>query len=390
MNIQILLIGKFVSFIRNSNLFLWKIDHSNYIWVPNKRMRKNSFNILAKTCAAVLLCASVIFANTDETNPAESVPADSSNASPSQADTSKADVMEVPSFRTFVDHSLTWAALLLTHKALKNSKELHTWPAFGFATPIAWNSSLRAEKDLGKLLTLKGLVGGNVSIMDFGINTDATLEVIHLLELGVSANIHSSINYGDYATFMGVYDTEMKDYDTDMFMTEFAYGIKYRVGATVPLIAFLPKSNWTKIILRPNANWTYTAYTGADDGEIWKAGSDNSANGYRYQYGGTLIYMLPFERVPMLMVNAGVGGFFKSTKFNEEYSDYDPYFKTVSIIPMLSLNISKSWSGMILTSISRDRKYENYRYETTEELLQKRVGAEWGVKVIMMTLTQKF
>ncbi len=289
-----------------------------------------------------------------------------------------------------LDHSYTWAAFILTHKALKNSKELHNWLFFPLAIPVAWNSNLTVHRDFGKFITLKGLAGLNASIMDFGLNADATVELMHLLELGASANIHTSFNYGDYATFMGVYNPEKKDYDSDTFMTEFAYGAKFRIGATIPLIAFLPKSNWTKIILRPNINWTYTAYTGAHDGEIWKCGIENSANGWRYHYGGTLIYILPFERFPMFMVNAGIGGFLKSTEFSEEYDGYDPYFETVSIMPMLSVKISDKWNGMLMANFSRDRKYENYHYETMEELLQTRRGAEWGMKVIMMTFTRKF
>lgn len=295
-----------------------------------------------------------------------------------------------PSFRTSLDNNFTWAAFILTHKALKNSKSLHNWLFFPLATPIAWNTNFRLEKDLGKLLTLKGLAGGNASIMDFGLNLDATLEVMHLLELGISGNVHSSINYGDAATFMGVYNPEKADFDGDVFMTEFAYGFKYRVGATIPLIAFLPKSDWTKIILRPNATWTYTAYTGAEEGDIWKAGAEYSANGFRYSYGGTLIYMLPFANVPMFMVNVNTGTFFKSTKIDDVYDNYDPYFKTVNIMPMLNIKISEKWNSMLIANFSRDRKYEKYRYEPAEELLQTRTGSEWGMKVIMMTFTRKF
>lgn len=309
---------------------------------------------------------------------------ESSEQSP--ADTSAAD----SSFRTYLDNSFTWAAFVLTHKALKNSKSLHNWLFFPLAAPIAWNTNFRLEKDFGKLLTLKGLAGGNASIMDFGLNLDATLEIMHLLELGISGNVHSSINYQDAATFMGVYNPEIRDFDNDIFMTEFAYGVKYRVGATIPLIAFLPRSNWTKIILRPNASWTYTAYTGADVGEIWKAGAEYSVNGFRYSYGGTLIYMLPFPSIPMLMVNVNTGTFFKSAKIDEVYDDYDPYFKTVNIMPMLNIVISEKWSSMLIANFSRDRKYEKYRFEPAEELLQKRVGSEWGMKVIMMTFTRRF
>lgn len=293
-------------------------------------------------------------------------------------------------FSTFQDHSFSWAALVLPHRSLRNSKNLRDWPAFGFAAPMAWNSSIGLTKDYGKILATKAFASGNLSVMDIGATADASLELLHLVELGISANIHSSINYGDFATFMGVYDTEEKEYKGDWFMTEFAYGIKYRAGITLPLMVFLPKSDWTKIILKPVASWTYTAYTGAEDGDIWKCGADNSANGYRYRYGGTLIYMLPFQWVPMFMVNAGVGGFFKSTEFKEEFSDYNPYFKTVNITPMLSLKIWEKWSAMAMAVFSRDRKYEKYHYDAEEELLQKQVGAEWGLRVVMMTFTRKF
>lgn len=315
---------------------------------------------------------------------------DSTQTDSAQTATVQTEAAIDSSFRTSVNHNFTWAAFVLTHKALRNSESLHNWPFFPLATPIAWNSDFRAEKDLGKLLTLKGMVGSNLSIMDLGFNSDITLEAIHLLELGISANIHSSFNYGSYATFMGVYNAEEGAFDRDMFMTAFSYGIKYRVGATIPLIAFLPRSKWTRIVLRPNANWTFTKYTNAEEGEIWKCGSEYSANGYRYRYGGTLIYMLPFQRFPMLMVNAGVGGFLRSTKFDEVYDGYDPYFKTFSILPMLSIKVNEKWNGMIMANFSRDRKYRNYHYEVTEELLQERIGSEWGTKVIMATFSRKF
>lgn len=347
---------------------------------------------------AILLSAVFVFAeptaSTKEKNltAPDSVLDSTVNTPPADTQaTAPADMAVVDtSFRVKLDNSFTWAAFVLTHKALKNSKELHNWLFFPLAIPVAWNTNLTVQKDFGKLLTLKSLAGLNASIMDFGLNLDATIELMHLLEFGISGNIHSSFNYGDYATFMGVYNPEKRDYDSDMFMTEFAYGIKYRIVATIPLVAFLPKSNWTKIILRPNISWTYTAYTGADEGEIWKCGAENSANGWRYNFGGSLIYILPFERVPMLMVHAGVTGFFDSTEFDSAYDGYDPYFETVSIMPMLSIKISEKWNGMLMANFSRDREYEKYHYETMEELLQNRKGSEWGMKVIMMTFTRKF
>lgn len=296
----------------------------------------------------------------------------------------------VSGVRTSIEHNFTWMAFVLTHQAMRHTENMKSWPFFAIASPVSWTSSLRAEKDLGKLLTLKGFGAGNVSIMDVGVTGDVSLEVIHLLELGASGNVHSGLNYSRNMSFMGVYDPEERDFDDDIFMTEFAYGVKYRVGLSIPLLALLPKSDWTKIILKPIANWTYTGYTGARDGEIWRCGQGASVNGWRYRYGGMLIYMLPFERFPMFMVNGGVGGFMKSAKFDEVYEDYDPYFKTVSFMPMLSVKISENWSGMLMTIISRDRSYNKYHYDGDEEYLLKRVGSEWRMNMIMMTFTRKW
>lgn len=352
---------------------------------PMSRNKRFQIKLLG-SIFLVIFCATSVFATPKDASASDVNKTPENTGTPPIADTSG----DSSSLKIRLDHSFTWAAFALTHKALKNSKELHNWPFFPLAFPVAWNTTGTIQKDFGRFITLKGLADGNLSIMDMGINLDAALELMHLLELGVSGNIHSSFNYGDYATFMGVYNPEKGNFDGDTFLTFFAYGAKFRVVATIPLIAFLPKSDWTKIILRPNVSWTYTAYTDADDGEIWKCGSEYSANGWRYRYGGTLIYILPFKRIPMLMVNVNASNFFRSTKFDEVYDGYDPYFTVISIMPMLSVKISDDWSGMLLTAFNRDRAYEKYHYEATEELLQNRKGHEWGMKVIMMTFTRKF
>lgn len=289
-----------------------------------------------------------------------------------------------------IEHSFTGMAFVMTHQALRHTRRLDDWPFFAVASPVSWTTSLHAEKPFGKMLSFKGLASGTASFIDLGITGDLSLEVVRLLELGVSANIHSAINYSKSMSFMGVYNPQKRDYDNDIFMTEFAYGIKYRVGISLPLMLILPKSNWTKIILKPNANWTFTEYSGADDGEIWRCGQSYSVNGYRYRYGGTLVYLLPFEHVRMFMLNAGVGGFMKSAKFDEVFDGFDPYFKTVSIMPMLNFKFGEKWSGLLMTSISRNRTYEDYYYRNYEEFLQTRTGSEWQIRMIMMTFTRKF
>ena len=156
------------------------------------------------------------------------------------------------------------------------------------------------------------------------------------------------------------------------------------------MLAFLPKSKWTKIILKGTAEYAYSGYTGADDGEVWKAGSENLVNGFKYKCGGTLIYMLPFKRVNMAMVSANVSGFKHAYDFDSVYKDYNPGFKTVSITPMASVKISENWNGMLMAVVSRDRVFENRRYPTTEEPLQKQVGSEWDLRTVMFIASRKF
>jgi hypothetical protein len=159
---------------------------------------------------------------------------------------------------------------------------------------------------------------------------------------------------------------------------------------TLPLLVLLPKSKWTKIILKLSGEYAYSAYTGADDGEVWKAGNGNMVNGFHYKCGGTLIYMMPFKRFPMAMLAANVSGFKHAYDFDPVYKDYNPAFKTVSIVPMLSFKLNETWNGTLMAAISRDRRYEQDHYEANEELLQKQVGAEWDLRTIMCIFTRKF
>jgi hypothetical protein len=293
------------------------------------------------------------------------------------------------SVRTGVEHGLSFAAVVLSHRALRNSETLHSWPFFGFAAPMGWSSDLKADANLGRFVSLKGDIGGNLTLFGFGLKTGLTVELLHLLELGVEGNMGSAINYGSLSTFMGVFDPEKKDYTQDVFLTEFSYGVRYSAGLSIPLMVILPKSTWTRIILRPKASLLYSGYTGAEDGEVWKAGGANMVNGYSFQLGGTLLYMLPFRHFPMAMVSFGVRGFLNESDFDDRYKPYDPGFRTVSVTPMLSIKLNDRWGCMLMVPILRDRRYKNYRYESGEEMLQERVGAEWTVNAVMLMLTWK-
>ena len=326
---------------------------------------------------SVLFCAAFSFAD-GSTAKQDSLSADSSTVSPDTA-----------SLKITSENVLSIMSIILPHNSLRNSETLHNWPFFAFDSP-SWAYNFNVRRDFGKLLGLKGNASGDVSFAGIGIKTGIAMELIHLLELGVEANTKTSLNYGKTATFMGVYDPEKRNYRQDAMFTEYGYGLRYHSALTFPLLALLPKSDWTKIILKGTAELTYSGYTGAEDKEVWKAGNENCVNGFKYRYGGTLIYMMPFKRVPMAMVSVNASGFKHEYDFDKTYEDYNPGFVTVSVTPMATVKISEKWNGMLMTVISRDRVFENRRYPTTEELLQKQVGSEWDLRVVMFVLSRKF
>ena len=292
-------------------------------------------------------------------------------------------------FKYSTENTLSIVSIVLPHNSLRNSETLHNWPFFAFAAP-SWSYSLKVQQECNKLLGLKGTAGGDVSFAGLGLKFDISAELMHLLELGVQANTGTALNYKKTATFMGVYDPEERNYRQDVIFTEYSYGLRYHAALTFPLLALLPKSDWTKIILKGSADLIYSAYTGANDKEVWKAGNDNQVNGLKYRYGGTLIYMMPFKRVPMAMLSASASGFKHEYDFDETYKDYNPGFVTVNITPMVSIKVSEKWNGMLMASVSRDRVFENRRYPTTEELLQKQVDSEWDLRAVMFILSRKF
>ena len=295
-----------------------------------------------------------------------------------------------PSLAFVKEHTLSFLTIVLPHNSLRNSKTLHNWPFFAFSVP-GWKSEAYLKKDFNPLLSVKVGIAGDAGFGGINTQVETSVDWFHLLELGIQPNLGTALNYGETATFMGTYNPEKKDYDQDAFFTEYIYGVKFKAALTIPLLmALLPKSDWTKIILKATGEYAYNGYTNADDGEVWKVGSENMVNGFRYRYGGVLIYILPFQYVPMAMVSFNVSGFKHAHDFNPVYKDYNPGFKTISITPMLSVNVIKGWNGMLMAAISRDRTFENRHYETTEEILQKQIGSEWDLRAIMFILSRKF
>lgn len=307
--------------------------------------------------------------------------ADSAKTAPEQAVDS--------SFRFRHDNVFTIMGVVLTHHALRNSETLHNWPFFAVAAP-AVSTTYKLEKDFGKTLTLKGDAAGSLTFMNTGITAGVDLMLIHLLEVGVHGAISSAWNYGETSTFMGVYNPEEKNFDEDMYLTEASFSVIYKSSITIPLLAFLPKSDWTKIILKFSGTLENSVYTGADDGELWRAGADARINGYRGEVGATIMYMLPFKHFNMAMLSGKVSGFLNEDDFDEVFQDYDPDFKIWNITPMLMFKINEKWSGMAMAPIVRERKLSKRKYEAGEEYMLKRVGTQWRMNVLMCMFNYRF
>ena len=283
----------------------------------------------------------------------------------------------------------TIVGIVLSHNALRNSESLRNWPFFAVAAP-AISSTYRLEKDFGKLLSLSSDGAASLTPMNMGIAMGINLSLIHLLDFGIHGAISSAWNYSETGTFMGVYNPGRQNFDQHTFLTEASFSVIYKAGITIPLLAFLPKSDWTKIILKFNGTLENSTYTGANDGEPWRAGADTRINGYRGELSGNIIYMLPFKHVNMAMLTARVSGFLHESDFDEIYADYDPDFKIVNITPMVMFKINEKWSGMAMLPIVRGRKLNKSRYEGHEELMLKKIGTEWRANIFMCMLNRKF
>ena len=238
----------------------------------------------------------------------------------------------------------------LPHQSLRNSESMHDWP-FAFSVfPLGWNTAFRLQKDLGKWITPKASLNGDLLLFGLGIRSDFSVELLRILEVGVQGDVRTAINYGSVATFMGTYNPEKKNYDCDAFMTRFLLGVNYHATLSIPLMAFLPRTVWTKWILKAEASLNYLHYTGADDGDVWIVGTEIAANGYKWQYGATFVWPLPFAHFPMAMVSYGVQGIMHKSDYDTVYDPYDPEFKRIHITPQIVIKLNENWAGMLMAS----------------------------------------
>ncbi|MCI5600409.1 MAG: hypothetical protein SOZ02_10770 [Hallerella porci] len=327
-----------------------------------------------------LFGATFAFANENGEASADSL--DSSNSSPKEE-----------SFQVDIEHNLNFLGFYLPHSALRNSGSLKSWPFFAFAFPLSWTSSISLDKKFGKLLSINTDFSGDLNVFGTSVRAMAATKWMGLLDLGIIGSVTSAFNYSSSNSsiiFMGVYNPEKKELEGDNFGTEALFDVKYFATLTIPLMSFLPKSDWTKIMIKPSASLTNLYYTGAEDGEFWKVGNEYSANGYRYSYGATLIYLLPFKYFPSAMVKYTVSGIVHESDYDAVYDPYDPGFKEITITPMLSVQFNEKWSGLLMVNIERERKFRHYHYDSDEELLQERVGSDWTIPHIIFLATRTF
>ncbi len=308
------------------------------------------------------------------------------------ADTSAKNILpknESSVWESSFEKNISLVGILMLKPALRNSKTFHDWPLVGFVAP-SFGSAYRLNGKFSKLFSPSWELGGNFDFAGLNLKTGLNLNFFHLLELGGVVQWRTAFNYGDNATLQGVYRPEKRDFEKDWFFEEFSYDFQGKAALSLPLMMFLPSSDWTKIILKFSGSLLYIAYTGAEDGEVWRSGMGMKANGVVSDVGATIIYMLPFETLKMIMFSASVGGYLRDSYFDSVYKDYDPDFQTWRLTPMAMLKFNESWSGMLMTSFSRERRYENNRYEAEEEILQKRIGTQWKAMVFIFVLTYKF
>jgi hypothetical protein len=150
--------------------------------------------VLVLTLAVAVLASAGENANADEkANAGEKADAKADSVTQAIADTTEFSQ----------EHIFNVIGLVLPHNSLRNSKTLHNWPFFALAAP-AWVSTIRLKRDINRAFTLKGFATYDLGFNGIGLRIGTSLELIHLLELGVQVNTGTALNYGETATFMGV------------------------------------------------------------------------------------------------------------------------------------------------------------------------------------------
>ncbi len=204
-----------------------------------------------------------------------------------------------------------------------------------------------------------------------------SVSITPLLTLQAFAGTQTAWNYSSKVKNIGLYDYTKAEYKRKTSLS----GIAYQYGGEATVTAPLPKGN----LLQGKFSSTYVGFTGADDKEIWKCGSENnSVNGWKYKSSIMLAHMYNNPSHAMLGIIGSASGWYSEKYFDDVYKPYDPDFVTFSLSPMFQMHLKNRQNLMINAVISRDRKFKNDDYSNEEVLVQVREGTQWKLKTIMV------
>ena len=216
------------------------------------------------------------------------------------------------------------------------------------------------------------------SLNALGVETGAeyAVSITPLLKLKTFAGVKSAWNYGSSQKGLAVYDYVEKEYVRKTSLSQLAYQFGGEAGVMMPI----PKGN----MIQGSYSSTYVGFTGAEDKEVWKCGMDSdSVNGWKYRAALMFAHMYKGPNLSMIGITGSATGWYSENDFDDVYEPYKPNFVTFSISPMIQWKFKNKQNLMVSAVISRDRKFENEDYDSSEELLQVYDGTEWKLKTIM-------
>ena len=121
----------------------------------------------------------------------------------------------------------------------------------------------------------------------------------------------------------------------------------------------------------------YTALTGVPDSDLWQfGGSGNQFNGWTHGVGFAAL-RLSKSRVNLAGLLVGAGGYLSDGGLDERYRDFDPTFTTVSIVPLVNVQLGKKDNLCFLSLLANRRSFSAAHEKSEEEPLLSVSGSEW-------------
>lgn len=232
------------------------------------------------------------------------------------------------------------------------------------------------EQQNKELLSTNYAWTSSLNFLGIESGVEYSVFITPLLELKSFAGMKTAWNYGSSQKGLAVYDPLEKKYVKKTSLSELSYMFGEDIAVTAPL----PKGN----ILKGGFNTAYVGFTGAEDKEVWKCGMEsNFVNGWKYTATLMLAHMYNNPSHAMVGIIGSASGWYTENYFDDVYKPYNPDFVTFAVTPMAQWVIGKKQNIMINAVISRDRKFKNSDYDSSEELLQEYDGTEWKLKTIM-------